>query len=92
MADAEMAKGQVPGPGSRCDPTAVFLVLVHFPPYALERKQRLTEFIQISSFLDGSSDECYFSSFINSYRFVRGCNKKGREKRTWSSIYDDLSR
>ena len=103
MADAEMTKGRVPGDQGRCNAKIViqdldvirrrlFLVLVHFPPYALERKKRSTKILQISSFLDGSSDECYFGTFIYSYRLVRECNKKGREKRTWSSIYDDLSR
>ena len=81
MTDAEITEGRVPGDERRRDEEKavrildmirwrLLPVLVTFSPCALERQQRSTELLQISSFLIGTSDERCFGTFIYIYQLV----------------------
>jgi len=87
MADAEMTEGWVPRDERRCDEEIaiqvldvirrwLLLVLVTFPPHALEWQQRSTELLQISQFLFGSLYKRRFGTFVYSYQLVLGRNRK----------------
>ena len=82
-----MTEGWVPRDERRCDEEIaiqvldvirrwLLLVLVTFPPHALEWQQRSTELLQISQFLFGSLYKRRFGTFVYSYQLVLGRNRK----------------